>query len=104
MSRAGCARLAEQVRRRPTTEDHGEFGVKLGERRAKRALAGRVGTTPKVAGDGKRDMRNEVSEVEITHRDAVRLLSRFARYRGSVSSAVHRPKGPAPMPPGIYPS
>jgi hypothetical protein len=56
------------VRRCPTTEDHGKFGVKLGERRAKRALAGWVRTTPKVAGDGKRDMRNEVSEAEITHR------------------------------------
>ena len=79
----------EQVRRGPTTEDQG----KLGERRAKRALAGGVGTTPKVAGDGKRDMRNEVSEAESTHRDAVRLLSRFARYRGECPSAVLRTEG-----------
>ena len=58
--------------RGPTTEDNGKLGVKLGERGAKRALAGRVRATPQVAGDGKRDMRNEVSEAEVTHRDAVR--------------------------------
>ena len=88
----------EQVRRGPTTEDQGKLGVKLGERRAKRALAGGVGTTPKVAGDGKRDMRNEVSEAEIIHRDAVRLLSRFARYRGSSHRRYSGLRGPARRP------
>jgi hypothetical protein len=67
------------MRRAPITEDHGEFGVKLGECGAQGALAGWVGTASEVAGDGKRSMRKEISEVESIHRLAVRLLSRFAR-------------------------
>jgi hypothetical protein len=66
------------------TEDRGKFGVKLGECGAKRALAGRVGATPEVAGDGKRNMRNEVCEAEFAHRHAIRLLSRFARCAAGV--------------------
>jgi hypothetical protein len=67
------------MRRAPITEDHGEVGVKLGECGAKGALAGGVGTASEVAGNGKRSVRNEISEVESIHRLAVRLLSRFAR-------------------------
>jgi hypothetical protein len=85
--------LGEKVRRGPIAENDRKLGVKLGECGAKGALAGRVGTTPEVAGDGERGMREKISEAECTHALAVRLLSRFARSCGSFSSAALRAEG-----------
>lgn len=85
--------LAEKVRRGPIAENHRKFGVKLGECGAKGTLAGRVGAAPEVAGDGERSMREKISEAECTHALAVRLLSRFARSCGSLSSAALRAEG-----------
>jgi hypothetical protein len=72
------------VRRGPIAQDRGKFGVKLGECGAKRSLAGRVGATPEVAGDSKRNMRNKICDAEFPHRHAIRLLSRFARSAAGV--------------------
>jgi hypothetical protein len=66
------------MRRGPIAEDRRKLGVKLGECGAKGALAGRVGASPEMAGDGMRYVRKEVSEGECAHCVAVRLLSRFA--------------------------
>ena len=66
------------MRRDPTAEDHREFGVKLGERDAKSALASGVRAASEVAGDGERGMREKIPEAESAHRVAVRLLSRSA--------------------------
>jgi hypothetical protein len=63
------------MRRVPITEDHREFGVKLGECGPEGALAGGVRAASEVAGDGERSVREEITEAESTHRVAVRLLS-----------------------------
>ena len=84
------------------TEDGREFGVKLGECGPKGALTGRVGTAPEVAGHGMRYMRKKIAKGKCAHRLAVRLPSRLACYRGSLSSTVHRPEGPAHIAAGCF--
>jgi hypothetical protein len=66
------------MRRGPIAEYRRKLGVKLGECGPQGALAGRVGLASEMTGDGKRSVREKISNVESVHRVAACLLSRFA--------------------------